>query len=69
MDKTTATGMDPAYVADCVYDSVYKPRDDMLLCSFFNGLGPLIRHICPPLFHKYMASKARKEASLYKKSN
>ena len=69
MDKTTASGMDPAYVADCVYDSVYKPRDDMLLCSFFNGLGPVIRHLCPPLFHKYMALKARKEESLYKKSS
>jgi len=67
MDKTTASGMPPEYVAECVYDCVYKPRNDLLLCGFFNGLGPMTRHCCPPLYHWYMARKGRKEAEIYKK--
>jgi len=68
MDPTTARGMPPGHVADHVFDCVYKPKSDLMLCSFFNGLGPLVRHTCPPLYHKYMERKARKEADQYKKT-
>lgn len=69
LDKTTASGMSPEFVADCVYDCVYKPENDIILSSFFNGLGPFIRHACPPLYHKYMERKARKEESMYTKKS
>lgn len=67
LDATTASGMEPDFVADCVHECVHKPRNELLLADFKSYLGVLVRCLCTPLYFKFMEAKAKKEAGIYKK--
>ncbi|KAG5832364.1 hypothetical protein ANANG_G00290400 [Anguilla anguilla] len=60
-DKNTAEGRDPREVAEAVLRAVGRKRKDVLLAGPLPTLAVYIRTLCPPLFFKLMASRARKE--------
>ncbi|KAG7459799.1 hypothetical protein MATL_G00214510 [Megalops atlanticus] len=61
LDKNTAEGRDPREVAEAVLRAVGRRKKDVLLAGPLPTLAVYIRTLCPQLFFKLMASRARKE--------
>ncbi|XP_036408985.1 dehydrogenase/reductase SDR family member 7B isoform X2 [Megalops cyprinoides] len=61
LDKNTAEGRDPREVAEAVLRAVGRSKKDVLLAGPLPTLAVYIRTLCPQLFFKLMASRARKE--------
>ncbi|KAJ8347206.1 hypothetical protein SKAU_G00286070 [Synaphobranchus kaupii] len=61
LDKNTAEGQDPQKVAEAVLRAVGCKKEDVLLAGLLPTLAVYIRTLCPHLFFKLMASRARKE--------
>ncbi|KAJ8389680.1 hypothetical protein AAFF_G00115560 [Aldrovandia affinis] len=61
MDKNTAKGRDPLEVAEAVLRAIGCKKKDVLLAGPLPMLAIYIRTLCPQLFFKLMASRARKE--------
>lgn len=60
-DKTTAEGRDPREVAEAVLRAVGRREADVVLAGLLPTLAVYVRTLCPRLFFKLMASRARKE--------
>ncbi|XP_061079718.1 dehydrogenase/reductase SDR family member 7B isoform X3 [Conger conger] len=60
-DRTTAEGRDPREVAEAVLRAVGGRKPDVLLAGLLPTLAVYIRTLCPALFFRLMASRARKE--------
>ncbi|KAL4617880.1 dehydrogenase/reductase SDR family member 7B [Arapaima gigas] len=61
LDKNTAEGRDPREVAVAVLRIVQGRQKDVLLAGLLPTLAVYIRTLCPPLFFRLMAARARKE--------
>lgn len=61
MDKNTATGRDPADVAQAVLRAVRHRSNDVVLAGALPTLAVYLRALWPALFFKLMSSRARKE--------
>lgn len=61
MDKSTATGRDPADVAQAVLKAVRHRSKDVVLAGAVPTLAVYLRTLWPALFFKVMSSRARKE--------
>ncbi|XP_014047709.2 dehydrogenase/reductase SDR family member 7B isoform X1 [Salmo salar] len=61
LDKTTALGREPKDVAQEVLKAVRHRSKEVLLAGPLPTLAIYIRTLCPALFFKVMASRARKE--------
>ncbi|KPP67398.1 dehydrogenase/reductase SDR family member 7B-like [Scleropages formosus] len=61
LDKNTAEGMDPREVADAVLRVVQRKQKDVLLARLLPTLAVYVRTLCPALFFRLMAARARKE--------
>lgn len=61
LDKTTATGWDPAEVAQAVLKAVRHKSKDVVLAGALPTLAIYLRTMWPALFFKLMSSRARKE--------
>ncbi|TRY95633.1 hypothetical protein DNTS_017839 [Danionella cerebrum] len=61
MDKTTATGSDPAEVANTVLKAVCQKQKDVTLAGMLPTAAIYLRTLCPELFFRLMASRALKE--------
>ncbi|XP_028843215.1 dehydrogenase/reductase SDR family member 7B [Denticeps clupeoides] len=64
MDKTTATGWDPAEVARAVLTAVNHRQKEVVLAGLLPILATYIRLLCPSLFFRLMAARARKEPAV-----
>ncbi|KAJ8250979.1 hypothetical protein GJAV_G00215800 [Gymnothorax javanicus] len=60
-DKNTAEGRDPRDVAEAVLRVIGRKQKDVLLAGLLPTLAVYIRTLCPQLFFRLMASRARKE--------
>ncbi|XP_075879926.1 dehydrogenase/reductase SDR family member 7B isoform X1 [Nelusetta ayraudi] len=61
MDKNTATGRDPADVAQVVLKAVRHRSKDVVLAGALPTVAVYLRTLWPALFFKLMSSRARKE--------
>lgn len=61
LDKTTASGWDPKDVAQSVFRAVCLKSKDVILAGPMPTCAIYLRTLCPGLFFKLMASRARKE--------
>lgn len=61
MDKNTATGWDPADVAQAVLKAVRHRSKDVVLAGALPTVAVYLRTLWPALFFKLMSSRARKE--------
>lgn len=61
MDKNTATGRDPADVAQAVLKAVRHRSKDVVLAGALPTVAVYLRTLWPALFFKLMSSRARKE--------
>lgn len=61
MDKTTAAGMKPEFVAEKVAEAVLLQQSEVVLAPLIHKLAILIRTLCPALFFKLMFSRACKQ--------
>lgn len=61
LDKNTAQGRDPRYVARTVLKAVRQKNNDVILAGPLPSLAMYLRTLWPALFFKLMASRARKE--------
>lgn len=61
MDKNTATGRDPADVAQAVLRAVRHRNKDVVLAGALPTVAIYLRTLWPALFFKLMSSRARKE--------
>lgn len=61
LDKTTAAGRDPRDVARSVLRAVRLRSKDVVLAGPAPTLAVYLRTLCPALFFRIMASRARKE--------
>lgn len=61
MDKNTATGWDPADVAQAVLKAVRHRSKDVVLAGAVPTLAVYLRTLWPALFFKVMSLRARKE--------
>ncbi|XP_029945090.1 dehydrogenase/reductase SDR family member 7B [Salarias fasciatus] len=61
LDKTTATGRDPAEVAQAVLKAVRHRSKDVVLAGASPTLAVYLRTLWPALFFRLMSSRARKQ--------
>lgn len=61
MDKNTATGRDPADVAQAVLKAVRRRSKDVMLAGAVPTLAVYLRTLWPALFFRVMSLRARKE--------
>ncbi|KAM6904393.1 dehydrogenase/reductase SDR family member 7B [Xenentodon cancila] len=61
LDKTTSAGEDPSVVARAVLKAVCQRSRDVVLAGSLPIVAIYLRTLCPALFFKFMASRARKE--------
>ena len=61
MDETTASGMEPAFVASQVVEAVQCHLNDVLLAPVFHRLAVYLKNIFPNLFATLMAKRALKQ--------
>lgn len=61
MDKNTATGWDPADVAQAILKAVRHRSKDVVLAGALPTVAVYLRTLWPALFFKLMSSRARKE--------
>lgn len=61
MDKNTATGRDPADVAQAVLRVVRHRSEDVVLAGALPTVAVYLRTMWPALFFKLMSLRARKE--------
>lgn len=61
MDKNTATGWDPADVAQAILKAVRHRSKDVVLAAALPTVAVYLRTLWPALFFKLMSSRARKE--------
>uniref|UniRef100_A0A8C5FQL4 Dehydrogenase/reductase SDR family member 7B n=1 Tax=Gadus morhua TaxID=8049 RepID=A0A8C5FQL4_GADMO len=59
LDRTTAMGRDPADVARAVLEAVRRRSKDVLLAGLLATVALYLRTLCPALFFKVMAMRAR----------
>ena len=60
VDKTTAEGYSPEYVADCVLRAVLKQEKDVLVSSFTPKVAIYLRTLCPSLYFWVMYKRAKR---------
>ncbi|XP_066546005.1 dehydrogenase/reductase SDR family member 7B-like, partial [Amia ocellicauda] len=61
LDKNTAEGRDPRDVADAILKAVGRKKQDVLMAGLLPTVAVYMRTLCPALFFKFMAARARKE--------
>nr|XP_015215363.1 PREDICTED: dehydrogenase/reductase SDR family member 7B isoform X2 [Lepisosteus oculatus] len=61
MDKNTAEGWDPQDVARAILGAVGSKKRDVMLAGLLPTLAVYLRTLCPSVFFRIMASRARKE--------
>ena len=61
MDKTIAQGMDASYVARRVLHAVDYTEPEMVIAPLSNKLAIIIRALCPSLYFKIMAYRAKSQ--------
>ncbi|XP_012534978.1 dehydrogenase/reductase SDR family protein 7-like [Monomorium pharaonis] len=60
MDKTTESGYQPKYVAECVLRSVLKQEKEVTIASFSPKCAIILRTLFPSLYFWIMEKRARK---------
>lgn len=60
IDSTTASGSSPEKVAKLILKAVLRDEDDITIAPIAPRLAYWIRHLCPPLYFRIMASRAKK---------
>lgn len=68
LDQTTAAGSDPGAVARSVLRAVRLKSKDVVLAGPVPTLAIYLRTLCPALFFKIMAARARKEQRTMQKN-
>lgn len=69
LDQTTAAGSDPAAVALAVLRAVKLKTKDLVLAGTVPTLAIYLRTLCPALFFRVMAARARKEQRTLQKNH
>lgn len=62
MDKSTAAGFTPEYVAKKMLDMVVNEDKELVISQFMPKLAIFIRHSLPSLYFWIMARRANKTA-------
>ncbi|KAL6445426.1 hypothetical protein ACFW04_002304 [Cataglyphis niger] len=62
MDKTTESGYQPEYVAECVLKSILKQEEEVTIAPFSPKVAIVLRTLFPSLFFWIMQRRARKSA-------
>jgi len=62
MDKTTESGFQPKYVAECILKSVLKQEKEVTIASFSPKCAIILRTLFPSLYFWIMQKRARKLA-------
>ncbi|KAL0120224.1 hypothetical protein PUN28_008111 [Cardiocondyla obscurior] len=60
MDKATASGFEPKYVAECILKSVLKQEKDVIISPFTPKCAIVLRVLFPSLYFWIMQKRARK---------
>ena len=67
MDQTTASGMQPEYVADEVVRAVTYYEKDVLMAPFVHRMAVYFKNMLPNVFSALMISRARKQRKEFEK--
>lgn len=59
LDKTTATGFTPAYVAERTYKAILNRQKDVVIASFVHRMAILVHKFCSNFFSFLMAQRAQ----------
>jgi len=62
MDKTTESGFQPKYVAECILKSVLKQEKEVTIASFLPKCAIILRTLFPSCYFWIMQKRARKLA-------
>ncbi|XP_018302950.1 dehydrogenase/reductase SDR family protein 7-like isoform X2 [Mycetomoellerius zeteki] len=62
MDKTTESGFQPKYVAECILKSILKQEKEVTIASFSPKCAIVLRTLFPSLYFWIMQKRARKLA-------
>lgn len=62
MDKTTESGYQPEYVAECVLKSILKQEKEVTIAPFSPKVAIILRTLFPSLFFWIMQKRASKSA-------
>lgn len=62
MDKTTESGYQPEYVAECILKCVLKQEKELTIAPFSHKCAIILRTLFPSLFFWIMRKRAQKLA-------
>lgn len=62
MDKTTESGFEPEYVAECILKSILKQEKEVTIAPFAPKCAIILRTLYPSLYFWIMQKRARKLA-------
>lgn len=62
MDKTTESGYQPKYVAECILKSVLKQKKEIIIAPLVPKCAIILRTLFPSLYFWIMQKRARKLA-------